>query len=48
MHQMIGRRVVPEAQKFRTPSIGLEFKGKLDQMFIEVDVNNDIPEENKE
>ncbi|MBA0753660.1 hypothetical protein Gogos_019801 [Gossypium gossypioides] len=62
-------KVVPEAQKFRTPSIGLEFKGKLDQMFIEVvaigdktwtpssgtlrseffeDVNNDIPEENKE
>ncbi|XP_052478181.1 uncharacterized protein LOC105781143 [Gossypium raimondii] len=33
MHQMIGGRVVPEAQKFRTSSIDLEFEGKLDQMF---------------
>nr|KJB43597.1 hypothetical protein B456_007G209100 [Gossypium raimondii] len=27
-------KVVPEAQKFRTSGIDLEFKGKLDQMFM--------------
>ncbi|PPD68395.1 hypothetical protein GOBAR_DD34727 [Gossypium barbadense] len=41
MHQMIGGRVVPEAQKFRTSSIDLEFEGKLDQMFMGIVATSD-------
>ncbi|MBA0751902.1 hypothetical protein Gogos_000792 [Gossypium gossypioides] len=48
MHQMIDGRVVPEAQKFRNSNINLEFEGKLDQMFMGIDVDNDMLEENKE
>ncbi|MBA0736652.1 hypothetical protein Gogos_010179 [Gossypium gossypioides] len=48
MHRMIDGRVVPKAQKFRSSGIGPEFEWKLDQIFMEVDVDNDIPKENDE
>ncbi|MBA0699188.1 hypothetical protein Goari_000845 [Gossypium aridum] len=41
MHQMIGGRVVPEAQKFRNSDINLEFEGKLDQMFMGIVTTSD-------
>ncbi|MBA0727784.1 hypothetical protein Golax_000743, partial [Gossypium laxum] len=34
-------KVVPEAQKFRTSSIDLEFEGKLDQMFMGIVATGD-------
>ncbi|KAK5776500.1 hypothetical protein PVK06_044459 [Gossypium arboreum] len=41
MHRMIGGRVVPEAQKFRTSSIDPEFEEKLDQIFMGIVATSD-------
>ncbi|KAH1083103.1 hypothetical protein J1N35_022864, partial [Gossypium stocksii] len=53
---LVIKKVVLEAQKFRTSGIDPEFEGKLDQMFMGIvatviffeDVNNEIPEKNEE